>query len=575
MCPVRILKAVPRLHRLYRHLSIYRPLVRWQSTEITRPASTGDKPYYVTTPIFYVNAAPHIGHLYTLILADIIKRWQILKGEEAILCTGVDEHGMKVQRAAAQLNIDTQSFCDQGAEMFHKLARTANISHDHFVRTTDSSHGNVVQYVWSRLADEGYIYLSTHEGWYSVSDETFHPKSNVQLMKDPQTGRTMMASKETGSEVEWISESNYFFRLSAFRERLLDFYRAHPSRVLPGFRTDEVVQHLEAGLEDLSISRPAQRLSWGVRVPGDETQTIYVWFDALINYLVKAGYPWAPADAEARGWPVDCHVVGKEIVRFHAVYWPAILMALGLPLPKRILAHAHWTLGHRKMSKSVGNVVNPFFAIHRFDADTIRFYMAYDGGISDDADYDNSFVIRRYKCELQNALGNLTSRITRGKRWNVKEAVQFGRRLYIGSGELQDLWQSTHIEDLPATVDGLMSDLEINRALQHIMAQINQTNKYLQVTSPWTMGADTNGEADVRVKVIVYLSAEALRVSGILLQPFMPDKAALLLDMLGVARDRRGFRSASFGADDSYGASFVDLGKGHQNVLFPPLRSDE
>lgn len=263
------------------------------------------------------------------------------------------------------------------------------------------------------------------------------------------------------------------------------------------------------------------------------------------------------------------------VLSFHAVYWPAILMALGLPLPKRILAHAHWTLGHRKMSKSVGNVVNPFFAIHRFDADTIRFYMAYDGGISDDADYDNSFVIRRYKCELQNALGNLTSRITRGKRWNVKEAVQFGRRLYIGSGELQDLWQSTHIEDLPATVDGLMSDLEINRALQHIMAQINQTNKYLQVTSPWTMGADTNGEADVRVKVIVYLSAEALRVSGILLQPFMPDKAALLLDMLGVARDRRGFRSASFGADDSYGASFVDLGKGHQNVLFPPLRSDE
>ncbi|KAI9882267.1 MAG: hypothetical protein M1823_005987 [Watsoniomyces obsoletus] len=537
-------------------------------------SSHEEKPYYVTTPIFYVNAPPHIGHLYTLILADILKGWQVLRGRKAILCTGIDEHGTKVQQAAALAKIETQTFCDQASEVYKVcLAQRANISNDHFVRTTDPKHRDVVQHVWLMLQERGYIYKSTHVGWYAVADEAFYPESGVHLIKDPRTGKTMMTCRETGAEVERVSEPNYFFRLDAFRDDLLKFYSENPNFITPELRMKETIQQVTAGLQDLSISRPSDRLSWGIRVPGDESQTIYVWIDALINYLTKAGYPWAPGEGHRLGWPADVHVVGKEIVKFHCIYWPALLMALGISPPKQVLAHAHWTLGYRKMSKTIGNVVDPFFALDRFGTDAMRYYMAHEGGIRDDSDYGNTTIIARYNGDLKGGLGNLVSRVVRGKQWNVRDVV---RKHFAGKHMKDDPIDAAHrsrLKQLSKRVNKEMEQLNIAAALKTIIEVVYATNKYMQHRQPWDTENETGNGPDRR-ELTIYLIAETLRICGILLQPFIPERASRLLDMLGVHASRRTFAHANLHQDDSYGNTSVELGTGYQSVLFPPLRSE-
>ncbi|MCJ1406726.1 methionyl-tRNA synthetase [Ptychographa xylographoides] len=539
----------------------------------TPSAISNKKPYYVTTPIFYVNAAPHIGHLYSLILTDVLKRWQVLLGKKAILCTGTDEHGMKIQRAAHKAGQDVRTFCDQNYKSFEFLAERAEISQDHFIRTSDPDHRFAVQHFWLMLKQRGYIYASKHEGWYAVSDETFYPASAVQLTLDPSTGRKFMASTETGKEVEWTSENNYHFRLSAFKDRLLKFYGDNPEFVVPASRMNEVIQAVTAGLEDLSVSRPIERLSWGIPVPDDDTQTIYVWLDALINYLTKANYPFQiPGQENAAGWPADCHVVGKDIVRFHCIYWPAFLMALDLPLPNQVLTHAHWTLGHEKMAKSTGNVVNPFFALDRFGVDTMRYYLIHDGGIQDDADYENSYIIQRYKKGLQGGLGNLASRLVRGKGWSVQEAVRAAADgEQPAAGSLASLHRKL-LMALPEKTSANFTALDSGAALKEIMNVIYATNKYMQIMQPW----DLVGKPDTAAEMhsIIYLCAESLRICGILLQPYMPRTMARLLDMLGVASNARRYENTLLGSDFTYGKSLIELGKSTEGVLFPPLRSN-
>jgi methionyl-tRNA synthetase len=340
------------------------------------------------------------------------------------MLTGTDEHGMKIQKAAQKAGLDVKLFCDKHMRQFELLSQRADINYDHFIRTTDPVHKTAVEHFWEELNHRGYIYESKHEGWYSVSDETFFPQSSVHLILDPSTGRKHMASIETGREVEWTSEINYHFRLSEFKDRLLKHYRENPDFIVPASRQSFIIKEVESGLQDLSVSRPATRLQWGIPVPNDESQTIYVWLDALINYLTYAGYPFTPGSEKGSIWPPNCQVIGKDIIKFHCIYWPAFLMALDIPLPKQFLTHAFWTLNREKMSKSVGNVVNPFFAIDRFDKDTMRYYMANDGGIVDDADYDNLYIVDRYKKGLQGGLGNLVSRIIRGKKWDIRESVK-------------------------------------------------------------------------------------------------------------------------------------------------------
>ncbi|XP_014561553.1 hypothetical protein COCVIDRAFT_33539 [Bipolaris victoriae FI3] len=537
-----------------------------------------EKPYYITTPIFYVNAAPHVGHLYTMVLTDVIKRWHVLKGENAILCTGTDEHGLKVQRAAAKAGVDPKLFCDQGAEIFKELAQKAEITNDHFVRTTDREHRSSVEYAWYLLQEKGLIYEQKHEGWYSVTDECFYPQSAVQPYLDPPSGRKIMTSIETGSEVEWSSEENYHFRLSAFRDHLLDFFKENPEWITPEHRMKEVVQAVESGLEDLSISRPSDRLTWGIRVPGDDSQTIYVWLDALMNYATKAGYPWTPGHEKAGGWPADCHVIGKDIVRFHCIYWPAFLMALGLPLPKKILTHAHWTLGGSKMSKSTGRVVDPFHALNRYGPDVMRFYMASEGGIRDDASYDNDRIISMYTKFLNQQLGNLASRVTRGKKWSVRGAIE-----RIGQSP-KEIWEegpgarfyNNSLATIASEVEASFDAYDPRQAAYQICNFVRGSNAFFQMSKPWGKVLHFGpGEPGEEVDKIIYLASEALRITGILLQPYMPNKTNTLLDQLGVQPDRRTLEYCKPGADLDYGTPLVELGGMYKGVLFPPLTSLE
>ncbi|CAG8957940.1 hypothetical protein HYFRA_00000282 [Hymenoscyphus fraxineus] len=543
-----------------------------------------EKPYYVTTPIFYVNAAPHVGHLYSMVLADVFKRWQLLRRKRAFLCTGTDEHGMKVQQAAAHADMAPKEFCDLTSVTFKNLAERIGLANDYFVRTTDQSHKDAVQYAWFMLEKAGYIYQSKHEGWYCVSDETYYPESAIEKRLDPYTGKTFMASQETGKEVEWTSEPNYHFKLSAFKNRLLKFYKSNPQFVVPATRMKDVVNWVSAGLEDLSISRPVERLSWGIPVPGDETQTIYVWLDALINYATKAGYPWAPGKEQELGWPADLHVIGKDIVRFHCIYWPAFLIALGLEPPKRILAHAHWTLGKQKMAKSTGNVVSPALAMDRFGVDAIRYYLVHDGGITNDSDYGNHHIVERYKKGLQGGLGNLASRITRPKTWNVRKCIEAIRDRGLLSSTRNQTNQAKYLAVLSKRASAKMGEFNAAAALHLIMDTVYETNRILQDVSPWILGRsqdfvtrpDTGVVYDAnqqRIEEIVYHCAESLRITGILLQPFIPTKAEYLLDMLGVEKDRRFLKDAVYGKDFDYGTPMPGRGPGRkpEGALFPPL----
>ena len=539
-----------------------------------------------------------------MVLADVFKRFADLRRyPNTALLTGTDEHGLKVQKAAQKAGLDTQTFCDQNMARFKQLADKAGIGYSRFIRTTDSDHKSTVEHVWRELNQRGYIYESEHEGWYSVSDETFFPESAVALIRDPSSGRKLMASIETGNEVEWTSETNYHFKLSAFRERLLEHYAQHPRMIQPKPRLNQVINEVTAGLSDLSISRPTARLNWGIRVPNDDHQTIYVWLDALVNYLTQAGYPFAEGSGEKNGWPPYVQVIGKDITRFHAIYWPAFLMALNLQPPRRILTHAHWTMNHAKMSKSAGNAVNPFFAIDRFGVDTMRFYMVLDGGIVDDAPYDNAFIINRHKTILQNVVGNLLSRITRTKRWSVRTCIQ-----QVRSQDLQAksdrIAHHSELVRLRAHVKHCFVNMNPRDALYQILDNLRyvsqqcvcfcfclvfgfcqrcltpfssgsrmQTNKFMSDHEVWRKIDDPSEAVQQKASLVIYYAAESLRICGILLQPFMPGRMKELLDTLGVRDDKRTYLDAAPGADFEYGQPRHDIKPGSDNWLFPPLHA--
>ncbi|OBT59262.1 hypothetical protein VE04_00444 [Pseudogymnoascus sp. 24MN13] len=440
-----------------------RPRARFSSTKTPM-----EKPYYITTPIFYVNAAPHVGHLYTMVLTDILKRFQQLKGRPAILCTGTDEHGMKIQQAASLSDEDPKEFCDRVSETFKQLAARADLSYDHFIRTTDPDHKEAVQHFWQLLQERGYIYEKKHEGWYSVSDETFYPSSAIEKRLDPATGRTFMAAQETGKEVEWTAETNYHFRLSALKEPLLEFYKQNPNFVVPATRMRDIERRVAERLDDVPVSllRPPPHLGH----PGPERR------DANhLRLARRAGKLHHQSRLPIRrllrrrrrpGRRRPRH--GKDIMRFHCIYWPAFLLALDLPLPKQVLTHAHWTLGHSKMAKSTGNVVNPFFAMDRFGVDAMRFYLAHDGGITDDADYANANIVERYRKCLSGGLGNLLQRVTGTKVWSVSEAVEAAAKGEFEVGE--NPIEAVH--GVGGVVDGHFKELNPRAGLHEIMRVI-------------------------------------------------------------------------------------------------------
>ncbi|TQV90883.1 methionyl-tRNA synthetase [Cordyceps javanica] len=564
---------------------------RWNSS-----AQTKDKPFYVTTPIFYVNAAPHIGHLYCTVLADVVKRWQQINGKEAYLCTGTDEHGMKIQRAAAKEDMDPKSFCDLNSDKFRSLTYDADISNDFFIRTTDSDHKDAVSQFWLQLKHllpkELGLYKGTHEGWYCVSDECFYPEDLVQPSIVPQTGKKIMVNVESENEVEWVKEETWFFPLTKYRDALLKFYDENPDWVKPANRMQEVRNWVENHLEDLSVTRPVSRLNWGISDPEDSSQTIYVWVDALINYITKAGYgsQWRSPTEDMGIWPADLQIIGKDILRFHAIYWPALLLALGLPPSRGILCHNHWTMSNRKMSKSLGNVVNPVLALQRWDVDPLRYFLMRNGNLSRDMSYSNDIIAAVYGKELQANIGNLFYRIAKPKGtagWSTKQAVNASN-----SGAFKELdelkskpeyAQFFSLEPFLARASDAfsreMADYNTSGAIREAFELLRETNRFITDTQPWVLAKQNQPLSPLLLNWTIHRGAEALRIAAILLQPIMPSKMKRLLDEMGVNPERRTVAHAQPDADDAYGTanetkSNYDRANKHL-TLFPPMASGD
>ncbi|KAF7731198.1 Methionine--tRNA ligase, mitochondrial [Apophysomyces ossiformis] len=497
---------------------------------------------------------PHIGHLYSTVLADTLRRYYQLKGAEAYLCTGTDEHGLKIQQAAAKNNTEPIVFCNRVSESFKKLCKAANVDYTTFIRTTEERHAKAVHALWGALEKAGYIYKGKHEGWYAVSDEAFYASNQVQEIVD-EAGNKIMVSIESGQRVEWTEEENYKFKLSAFGDRLLEWIEQNPRAVVPLNRKNEVVSWIRSGLEDLSVSRLRSRLDWGIPVPGDNDHTIYVWLDALTNYLTAMGYPWREPNPV---WPADVHVVGKDIVRFHAIYWPAFLMAAGLPLPKQILAHAHWTMGKQKMSKSKGNVADPFEVLEAYGVDPVRYYLVRDGGLADDGDYSEEMIKTRYKKDLAGQLGNLLNRST-AKSLNASEIVpRLNPRL-----DPRDKVVHTKITEAAAAFERAFENREFSRGFTVVFDMLSEANKHFTENEPWNLVKEPSNKA--RLDSVLFYATEACRVAGILLQPVMPSKMDLLLNRLGVPHDKRQLKHAKLwdGEERRLGES--------AGVLFPKL----
>jgi methionyl-tRNA synthetase len=477
--------------------------------------------FYITTPIYYVNGAPHLGHAYTSTAADVLARFKRLDGYDVFFLTGTDEHGQKVEAAARLAGIDPQTFTDQVAADFQDMAKRMNISNDDFIRTTEPRHKHTCQVLWQRLVDAGAIYLGKYEGWYAVRDEAFYDEEELITAPD--------GSKKapTGAPVEWVIEPSYFFKLKDFQDKLLALYEANPDFIAPASKRNEVLSFVRGGLNDLSVSRTS--FSWGVPVPGDPAHVMYVWLDALANYLTAIGYPDEHAQRYAF-WPANVHLVGKEIVRFHAVYWPAFLMAAGLPGPAKVFSHGWWTVEGEKMSKSLGNFIDVRPLIDAFGLDPVRFFLLREVPFGGDGDFSRKALISRLNVELANDLGNLAQRTL---SFIAKNAG--GQVPALGELTAPDTVLLDNAEALTPKVRDALERLAFNEALEEIWKIVRAANAYIDHQAPWALRKTDITRMNTTLRVLL----EVIRVIGFLLQPFMPETMEKLLDQLGVDKAAR------------------------------------
>ncbi len=483
----------------------------------------GKSTYYITTPIYYVNDNPHIGHAYTSLACDVLARFMRLDGFDVLFLTGTDEHGQKVEKAAKEAGTDPLSYCDTVAANFRELAAQWKFSIDDFIRTTETRHVRSVQALWQKLVAADQIYLDNYEGWYAVRDEAFYAEDELTRQDDG----TLVAP--SGAPVEWLKEPSYFFRLSSWQERLLQLYDERPDFILPTMRRNEVRSFVESGLRDLSVSRTSFR--WGIPVPGDSDHVMYVWVDALTNYITAAGYPDSDGETFRKWWPAF-HMVGKDILRFHAVYWPAFLMAAGIEVPYRVFAHGWWTREGVKISKSLGNVIVPSEIVAQYGLDQIRYTLMREVNFGNDGDFSHRGVIHRSNHDLANDYGNLAQRvlsmISRNCDGKVPQPGEFVKEdtalLAAAYGLLESV--RTH-----ADTQALQS------MLQAIWSVIGDANRYVDAQAPWALR-----KTDIaRMNTVLYVLAETVRVIALLTQPFMPDSSGKLLDQLAVDEGDRSF----------------------------------
>jgi methionyl-tRNA synthetase len=481
------------------------------------------EPFYITTAINYPNGPPHIGHAYEAVATDVIARFQRLMGRDVFFQTGTDEHGLKMAQAAREQGLSPAELAHEMSSIFMKMDEQLEISFDRFIRTTEPAHHRASQAIWEAMAARGDLYLGRYEGWYSVRDEAYYGEEELH---EADSGEKLSPQ---GTLVEWTVEESWFFRLSAYQDKLLAYYEAHPDFIRPESRRNEVLRFVEGGLTDLSVSRTS--FDWGVKVPGDERHVMYVWLDALTNYLTGVGYPDVDSEAYRRFWPADLHIIGKDVVRFHAVYWPAFLMSAGLALPKQVFGHGHVLLRGEKMSKSAGNVVDPAGLIEAFGADSVRYFLMRDVTFGQDGSYSPEAIVARVNADLANSFGNLAQRTLSFIAKNIEGVVPRGGKGDPADAALLALVRETVRRDVPGHFGALALSYGIEAWLRAVFA----CNQYIDAQAPWAL-RKTDPERMTAVLATLY---EAIADLAIAIQPVIPGSAARLLDAMGVPAGER------------------------------------
>ncbi len=484
------------------------------------------KNFYITTPIYYPSGKPHMGHAYSSIVADVFARFKRIEGYNVFFLTGTDEHGLKIQREAEKNNKDVKVFCDEISKTFIKLTKVLNLSNNDFIRTTEKRHHDSVKEVWTRLVKSGDIYLSKYSGWYSVSDEAYYDDDEIETLNGKKR------SISSGSFVDWVEEDSYFFKLSAWQEKLLEHYETNSNFIMPKSRRNEVLKFVQKGLKDLSISRSS--FSWGIKVPGDDKHIIYVWLDALTNYISALNFPNTNDDLYKNFWPASIHIIGKDILRFHAIYWPAFLLAAKIPLPSRIYGHGWILSDDRKMSKSLGNILDPIEIIEKYGIDELRYYLMKEVSLGNDGNISLESLKNCINNDLANNYGNLCQRVFTFISKNCSNKIP---KPSILSERDNNLLQNLKNE-IPKLIQ-LMNEQELNTYIKKVVAYSFDANKYFNDSEPWALKkTDTN-----RMNTIMFTIVEQIKNISILLNPLIPNATNKILDIINIPIKDRNIES--------------------------------
>jgi len=486
------------------------------------------KNFYITTPIYYPSAKPHMGHAYSSIVADFFARFKKIQGFNVFFLTGTDEHGQKIQRAARDKNMDPLAFCDEISKTFRDLSKTLNLSNNDFIRTTENRHVKSVTNLWNILEKKDEIYLSKYSGWYSVSDEAFYSDDEIKNENGKKTSLT------SGSSVEWVEEESYFFRLSKWEKPLLKFYSENPDFILPESRKNEVISFVKRGLKDLSVSRKS--FSWGIKVPSNSEHVIYVWLDALTNYISALNYPDEKNKLYKDFWPASLHLIGKDILRFHAIYWPAFLLAANIPLPKRVYGHGWILSGEEKMSKSKDNILDPLEIINIYGLDPLRYYLIKEVSFGNDGNISKEKLENCINSDLANNYGNLCQRVLSFIEKNLELKIPSSYNLINDDKNILKIYEDS-FEKIIDSIDRQ----NINFYVNFIQEQLFSANKYFNDQEPWKKKDDQS-----RLNTILYVSLELIRKISILLYPIIPNSSLKALKMFNIKEDKIDFNSIKF-----------------------------
>ena len=484
-----------------------------------------NKNFYITTPIYYPSAKPHMGHAYSSIVADVFARFKRIDGYKVYFLTGTDEHGQKIQRAAEKKKMDPLAFCDEISKTFRNLSKILNLSNNDFIRTTEERHLKSVQNLWNILEKKKEIYLSKYSGWYSVSDEAFYSEDEIE------DNNTVKVAKSSGSPVEWVEEESYFFKLSKWQDPLLRFYSENPNFILPTSRKNEVLGFVKSGLKDLSISRKS--FSWGIKVPSNENHVIYVWLDALTNYISALNYPNQKDKLYKDFWPATIHLIGKDILRFHAVYWPAFLLAADIPLPKRVYGHGWILSGEEKMSKSKGNILDPIEIINKYGVDSLRYYLVKEVSFGNDGSISQEKLESCINSDLANNYGNLCQRVISFNEKNCNLSIPKKDLFTKNDLKLLDGFKNNY-DKLINYID----NQDLNSYMNFIVEKLFAANKYFNDEEPWKKKSDPN-----RLNTIVYVSLEIIRKISIMLYPVIPTSSLKVLNIFNIKENEINFES--------------------------------